>query len=59
MVAFIGDAYKLFCQQAVAKSIQFTFEHEDETLPVWIGLAKAPKGKMVKYVGKAVTVKLK
>ena len=36
MVAFIGDEYKLFCQQAVAKSIQFTFEHEDETLPVWI-----------------------
>lgn len=36
MVAFIGDEYKLFCQQAIAKSIQFTFEHEDETLPVWI-----------------------
>ena len=36
MVAFIGDEYKLFCQQAVAKSIQFTFEHEDEALPVWI-----------------------
>ena len=36
MVAFIGDEYKLFCQQAVAKSIQFTFEHEDKALPVWI-----------------------
>ena len=36
MVAFISDEYKLFCQQAVAKSIQFTFEHEDEALPVWI-----------------------
>lgn len=36
MVAFIGDEYKLFCQQAIAKSIHFSFEHEDEALPVWI-----------------------
>ena len=36
MVAFINDEYKLFEQQAQAKSIHFSFEHADESLPVWI-----------------------
>ena len=36
MVAFINDEYKLFKQQAQAKNIHFSFEHADESLPVWI-----------------------
>ncbi len=36
MVAFVNDEYKLFEQQAQAKNIQFSFEHADESLPVWI-----------------------
>ncbi len=36
LVSFIGDEYKLFQQQASAKNITFAFEHDAETLPVWI-----------------------
>ena len=36
LVTFIGDEYKLFQQQASTKNITFTFEHDAETLPVWI-----------------------
>ena len=36
MVGFINDEYHLFEQQALAKQICFTFQHDDEQLPVWI-----------------------
>ena len=36
LVAFINDEYKLFLQQATNKNITFEFEHDSETLPVWI-----------------------
>lgn len=36
MVAFIQDEYQLFKQQAIAKSIDFQFKHDSDTLPVWI-----------------------
>ncbi len=36
LVNFIGDIYTLFAQQAKSKSIQFTYEHDTQELPVWI-----------------------
>lgn len=36
MVAFINEEYKLFRQQALAKNIDFEYQHDSEELPVWI-----------------------
>ncbi len=36
LVSFINDEYKLFQQQASTKNITFTFEHDADTLPIWI-----------------------
>ena len=36
LVSFIGDIHTLFAQQAKAKSIQLSYEHDTQELPVWI-----------------------
>ena len=36
MVSFINEEYDLFKQQAIAKSIDFEYQHDSEELPVWI-----------------------
>ena len=36
MVAFISEEYELFRQQALAKNIDFDYQHDSEELPVWI-----------------------
>ena len=36
LVAFIKDIYDLFENQAKAKQITLTFDHDEERLPVWI-----------------------
>ena len=36
LVGFVADIYSLFEHQARAKHIQFTYEHTDEELPVWV-----------------------
>lgn len=36
MVSFINEEYDLFKQQAIAKSIDFEYQHDCEELPVWI-----------------------
>jgi signal transduction histidine kinase/AraC-like DNA-binding protein/sugar lactone lactonase YvrE len=36
LVSFVGDIYTLFAQQAKSKNISFIYEHDSETLPVWI-----------------------
>ena len=36
MVGFMKDEYELFHQQAVAKNIDFQYEHDSEKLDVWI-----------------------
>ena len=36
MVSFINEEYDLFKQQAIAKSIDFEYQHACEELPVWI-----------------------
>ena len=36
MVAFINEEYELFRQQALAKNIDFDYQHDSEELPVWI-----------------------
>ena len=36
LISFIGDIYTLFNQQAKAKNIRFTYEHDVQMLPVWI-----------------------
>ena len=36
MVAFINEEYELFKQQALAKNIDFEYQHDSEELPVWI-----------------------
>lgn len=36
MVAFINEEYELFRQQALAKNIDFEYQHDSEELPVWI-----------------------
>ena len=36
MVSFINEEYDLFKQQAIAKSIDFEYQHNCEELPVWI-----------------------
>ena len=36
MVAFVNEGYELFRQQAMTKNIDFEYQHDTETLPVWI-----------------------
>lgn len=36
MVGFINEEYELFKQQALAKNIDFEYQHDSEELPVWI-----------------------
>ena len=36
MVAFINEEYELFKQQALAKNIDFDYQHDSDELPVWI-----------------------
>ena len=36
LVSFIGDIHTLFDQQAKAKTVRFTYEHDTQELPVWI-----------------------
>lgn len=36
LISFVADEYELFQQQAVAKSINFRFEHDCDKLPIWI-----------------------
>lgn len=36
MVAFINEEYELFRQQALAKNIDFEYQHDSDELPVWI-----------------------
>ncbi len=36
MVAFVGDAYNLFVQQARGRNISFRFDHDADSLSVWI-----------------------
>ncbi len=36
LISFVGDIHTLFTQQAKSKNIQFSYEHEAETLPVWV-----------------------
>lgn len=36
MVGFINEEYELFRQQALAKNIDFEYQHDSEELPVWI-----------------------
>ena len=36
LISFIGDIHMLFDQQAKAKTIRFTYEHDTQMLPVWI-----------------------
>ena len=36
LISFVGDIYTLFTQQAKAKNIQFTYEHDALELPIWI-----------------------
>ena len=36
IVGFVNDIYTLFTQQAKAKNISFTYEHDTNELPVWV-----------------------
>ena len=36
MVAFLNEEYELFKQQALAKNIDFDYQHDSDELPVWI-----------------------
>lgn len=36
LIAFIDDIYSMFALQAKTKNMNFTFEHDADTLPVWI-----------------------
>ena len=36
LISFVGDIHTLFDQQAKAKNINFTYEHDTQMLPVWI-----------------------
>lgn len=36
LISFVEDIYTLFAQQAKAKNIIFSYEHDIQTLPVWI-----------------------
>lgn len=36
MVGFINEEYELFRQQALAKNIDFEYQHDSDELPVWI-----------------------
>lgn len=36
LISFVGDIYTLFAQQAKTKNIKFSYEHQDNILPIWI-----------------------
>ncbi|MCR5132185.1 MAG: helix-turn-helix domain-containing protein [Prevotella sp.] len=36
LIGFLGDIYAMFSQQAKTKNIEFSFEHDAQSLPVWI-----------------------
>ena len=36
LIGFVGDIYTLFGQQAKAKNIKFSYEHDTNELPVWV-----------------------
>jgi len=36
IVGFVNDIYTLFTQQAKAKNIRFSYEHDTNELPVWV-----------------------
>ena len=36
LISFVGDIYTLFGQQAKAKTIKFSYEHDTNELPVWV-----------------------
>ena len=36
LIRFVGDIHTLFTQQAKAKNMRFTYEHDTALLPVWI-----------------------
>lgn len=36
LISFVGDIHTLFAQQAKAKNIKFSYEHDASLLPVWI-----------------------
>lgn len=36
MVSFINEEYELFKQQALAKNIDFVYQHDSDKLPIWI-----------------------
>ena len=36
LISFVGDIHTLFTQQAKAKNVTFTYEHDAQELPVWI-----------------------
>ena len=36
IVGFVNDIYTLFTQQAKAKNISFSYEHDTNELPVWV-----------------------
>ena len=36
LIGFVGDIFTLFSQQAKSKNIKFLYEHDTDTLPVWI-----------------------
>ena len=36
LISFVGDIHTLFTQQAKTKNIQFSYEYDTQTLPVWI-----------------------
>jgi signal transduction histidine kinase/DNA-binding response OmpR family regulator/streptogramin lyase len=43
LISFVGDIYTLFAQQAKAKNIKFSYEHDTQMLPVWIDRAHFDK----------------
>ena len=43
LISFVGDVYTLFAQQARAKNIKFSYDHNTEHLPVWIDRAHFDK----------------
>ncbi|MBQ7419548.1 MAG: helix-turn-helix domain-containing protein [Prevotella sp.] len=36
LISFVGDIHTLFTQQAKAKNIRFSYEHDTQMLPIWI-----------------------
>ena len=43
IIAFVDDICHMFNYQAKAKSITFSFEHDDESLPLWIDFTNFDK----------------